>query len=198
MTAPAPQRNPPPLAGEAPPQKPRPRKPSKEYALAARQRRLQQEYNNFHHKPTKESMWICEFCEYEDIWGKPPKALIRLYEKKDLEERQKAEEKRRLLEKAKMKNRKGKKNGKGGKNAAQAPPASNNHYDQNLDNMPLPHDPQGEEYYDDEYDDGYDPVDPPHDADPRYADGYGYPPPGGTHPGGGTHADPGPTQALPA
>ncbi|KAK8207900.1 hypothetical protein M8818_004153 [Zalaria obscura] len=68
----------------------------------------------------------------------------------------------------------------------------------NLDNMPLPHDPQGEEYYDDEYDDGYDPVDPPHDADPRYADGYGYPPPGGTHPGGGTHADPGPTQALPA
>ncbi|KAK4892829.1 hypothetical protein LTR27_008743 [Elasticomyces elasticus] len=114
-----PSRLPPPPTGQqqpapAPAPKPKPRRrPSKEYALAARQRQLQQEYTNYHHRPTKENLWICEFCEYEDIFGTPPLALIRSYEVKDRKERKAKAERRRLLEKAKMKGRKGK--GKGGK-----------------------------------------------------------------------------------
>lgn len=158
----------------AQPPKPKPRRrPSKEYALAARQRKLQQEYQNYHHPPTGDNLWICEFCEYEDIFGVPPYALIRSYEIKDRQERKKAAEKRRLLEKAKMKNRKGKKGGKGGKNnnPAAAPPAPGGGpggYDPNA--QPL----EGEDYYDDdEYGDEYEPVGP----DDHYpADGY-YPPP---------------------
>lgn len=160
VPGPPPAPNAPLPANGAPPQKPRRRRPSKEFALAARQRKLQQEYNNYHHKPKKEDMWICEFCEYEDIFGMPPYALIRQYEIKDRAERQKQEERRRLLEKAKMKKGKGKKGGKGAKNgAAQNPPPPNNQpYDQHLDNVPLPPDGQGDEYYDDEYDDDYDSV----------------------------------------
>ncbi|KAK5710007.1 hypothetical protein LTR17_019283 [Elasticomyces elasticus] len=123
-----PSRLPPPPAATAgqqqqqqQPPKPKPRRrPSKEYALAARQRQLQQEYTNYHHRPTKDNLWICEFCEYEDIFGTPPLALIRSYEIKDRKERKKAAEKRRLLEKAKMKGRKGKKGGKKVNNAAVA------------------------------------------------------------------------------
>ena len=185
MTAPT---SPPPLQnpqthpnGQALPPKPRRRRPSREFALAARQRRLAQEFNNYQNKPTKDSMWICEFCEYEDIWGYPPRALIRQYEIKDRAERQKAEERRRLLEKAKMKKNKGKNKGKGSKNANTQPPANPGQpYDQGLDNVNMPPDVQGDEYYDDEYDDGYDAVDP---NDPAYAQGYHYP----LHPG-----DPGP------
>lgn len=102
---------------DTPPPVPRPRRrrPSREYALAAQHRRLQQEYTNYHKKPVKDDIWVCEFCEYEDIFGVPPSALIRQYEIKDRAERHRAEERRRLLEKAKMRNRKGKKgSGKGG------------------------------------------------------------------------------------
>ncbi|TKA58602.1 hypothetical protein B0A55_12971 [Friedmanniomyces simplex] len=110
-----------PQAGAPPAPKPKPRRrPSKEYALAARQRQLQQEYTNYHHRPTKDNMWICEFCEYEDIFGVPPMALIRSYEIKDRAERKKAAEKRRLLEKAKMKGRKNKKGSKKANAAAAA------------------------------------------------------------------------------
>ncbi|KAK0252148.1 hypothetical protein B0A54_08130 [Friedmanniomyces endolithicus] len=108
-------------AAPLPPPKTKPRRrPSKEYALAARQRQLQQEYTNYHHRPTKDNMWICEFCEYEDIFGVPPMALIRSYEIKDRAERKKAAEKRRLLEKAKMKGRKNKKGSKKANAAAAA------------------------------------------------------------------------------
>ena len=172
-------------AQPAPKPKPR-RRPSKEYALAARQRRLQQEYANYHHRPTKENMWICEFCEYEDIFGVPPVALIRQYEIKDRQERKRAAEKRRLLEKAKAKNRKGKKGGKKGNSAASAhnnssaaaapaPPggAGGQAYDPNLPP------PEGEEYYDDEeeeYGDEYEPVGGPGPDDQYQPAGY-YPPP---------------------
>ncbi|KAF2770680.1 hypothetical protein EJ03DRAFT_373541 [Teratosphaeria nubilosa] len=180
------QRPPPPPNGQQPPPpKPKPRRrPSKEYALAAQNRRIQQEYTNYHHRPTKDNMWICEFCEYEDIFGEPPVAMIRRYEIKDRQERKKAAERRRLLEKAKMKGRKGKKgSGKGKGNANQAaanpPPApaggaGQAQYDPNLPP------PEGEEYYDDEeeyeegeYGDEYDPV----GGDPGDAGAY-YPPPG--------------------
>lgn len=96
------------------------RSPGSVYALAARQRRIQQQYANLHHPPSLEDIWICEFCEYESIFGHPPEALIRQYERKDRQERKRLAEKRRLLEKAKMK---GRKNKKATKNAAKnAPP----------------------------------------------------------------------------
>ena len=79
------------------------------YALAARQLKIQQQYANLHHPPALEDIWICEFCEYENIFGRPPEALIRQYEIKDRREQKRLAEKRRLLEKAKMKGRKGKK-----------------------------------------------------------------------------------------
>ncbi|THZ18080.1 hypothetical protein D6C91_05655 [Aureobasidium pullulans] len=149
----------------APPKKTRPRRPSKEFAMQERQRRLQQEYTNYHSRPAKDDMWICEFCEYEDIWGERPEALIRQYEIKDRKERQKAEERRRLLEKAKQKNRKGKKNMAKGKQAPQQPQngAGQNYPDENT---PLEGDGRQEEYEDDGYDDGYDQQDQP--PDQRY------------------------------
>lgn len=112
------QQAPPPQA-----KKTRPRRSGKEYAMAARQRRLQQEYNNYHHPPSSDEIWICEFCEYESIFGTPPEALVRQYEIKDRQEQRRLEEKRRLLEKAKMKGRKGKKGGKpGAKGSAASTP----------------------------------------------------------------------------
>lgn len=146
-------------AQQAQPRRPR-RSASKLYALAAKRRRAQQEYANYHHPP--ETPWICEFCEYEDIFGTPPLALIRQYEIKDRRERKRAAEKRRLLEKARMKGRKGKKTNKKNQNSQnnannQAPPAGS--YDRR-DDAPL--DGQDDEFYDnDEYDDV-----PPHTPAP--------------------------------
>jgi hypothetical protein len=137
-----------------PPRKPR-RNAAKMYAYAARKRRLQQEYTNFHNPPVPGEMWICEFCEYEDIFGVPPVALIRQYEIKDRKERKRLAEKRRLLEKARMKGRKGKKASKKSQNNAnnhqnnQNPPS--NRYDQRLDDTQL--DGHDDDYYDDSYDD---------------------------------------------
>ncbi|KAL1970987.1 hypothetical protein VTN77DRAFT_2821 [Rasamsonia byssochlamydoides] len=100
------------------------RSPSSIYALAARQRKIQQQYANLHHPPNPEDIWICEFCEYEAIFGHPPEALIRQYEIKDRKERRRLAEKRRLLEKAKMKGRKSKKATKNAaKHAAAQQPA---------------------------------------------------------------------------
>ncbi|MCJ1405934.1 hypothetical protein MMC11_009168 [Xylographa trunciseda] len=144
------------------PRKPR-RPPGKRYAMAARERRLQQEYNNYHHPPRDEDIWICEFCEYESIFGSPPEALVRQYEIKDRRERKRLAEKRRLLEKAKMKGRKGK---KGNKNAAKnAAAAAHSQAQQSVaqqsfqqpDTTPVQsHGTQSEEYFGEDYDD--DPV----------------------------------------
>lgn len=145
----------------AQPRRPR-RSPAKQAAMAARQRRLQQEIKNYHHPPSKDEIWICEFCEYESIFGAPPEALVRQYEIKDREERRRLAEKRRLLEKAKMKGKKGKKgkNSTKNTNAATQPqhPTNNSNYDQPLmDQVPMQHQgTQSEEYLVDEYD--YDPV----------------------------------------
>jgi hypothetical protein len=121
------------------------------YALTARQRRLQQEYANLHHPPSSDDIWICEFCEYESIFGVPPMALIRQYEIKDRKERKKLAEKRRLLEKAKMKGRKGKKQTKNAAKAANGvhqQPLNQQAYDQQpLDQL------GGDDYLDDGYDD---------------------------------------------
>lgn len=147
------------------PQKSRPRRTGKEYALAARQRRLQQEYNNYHHPPSGDDVWICEFCEYESIFGTPPAALIRQYEIKDRRERRRLAEKRRLLEKAKMKGRKGKKGSKNAaKNAAAAPqPASHQaRHDQHVNPVHMQHQgTQSEEHLAEDYDDNPIPFEAP-------------------------------------
>jgi len=139
---------------QAPPPPPKPkRSASKLYKHAANKRRMQQEYANFHNPPT--NPWICEFCEFEDIFGYKPKALIRQYERKDRQERKRMAEKRRLLEKARMKGRKGKKASKKAQNNAnnaqhaQNPPPGG--YDRRADDGSL--DAQDDEYYDDDYDD---------------------------------------------
>lgn len=122
------------------------------YALAARQRKLQQEYMNLQHPPAPEDVWICEFCEYESIFGAPPRALIRQYEIKDRRERKRLAEKQRLLEKAKLKGRKGKKQTK---NAAKvtnhATQQTSNHQAYDQQNL----DPMGDDYLDDGYDDDH-------------------------------------------
>ncbi|KAF2841105.1 hypothetical protein M501DRAFT_526271 [Patellaria atrata CBS 101060] len=125
------------------PAKPRRRRtPSREYALADRQRRLQQEYNNYHNPPSREDIWICEFCEYQAIFGTQPEALIRRYERNDRKARKREAEKRRLLEKAKMKGRKGKK----GKKAKEV-------RDRERREEQVDEGIEGEDY-DEEYDDG--------------------------------------------
>jgi hypothetical protein len=113
------QPQPQPGQAQQPPPKPRQRRPGRVYELQARRRRLQQEYINLHHPPRPEDIWICEFCEYEAVYGEPPRALIRAYEIKDRRETKRQEERRRLLEKAKIKGRKGKKGTKASKALAQ-------------------------------------------------------------------------------
>lgn len=95
----------------APPKKTR-RQLNRELAQAARDRKRNQHYANLRNPPTDKDVWICEFCEYESIFGQPPSALIRRYELKDRRARKEAAERQRLLEKAKMKSRKNKKNSK--------------------------------------------------------------------------------------
>ncbi|KAJ5381681.1 uncharacterized protein N7496_004109 [Penicillium cataractarum] len=142
------------------------RSPGSVYALAARQRKIQQQYTNIHHPPSLEDIWICEFCEYESIFGHPPEALIRQYEIKDRKERKRLAEKKRLLEKAKMKGRKTKKATKNAKNA------SHQGYQQGYDRASVDHSSAAgsglpdDEYIGHEYDDdqgsipGPDPVSP--------------------------------------
>lgn len=166
-----------------PERKPR-RRFDREYALAARQRRLQQEYNNYHHPPAREDIWVCAFCEYESIFGVPPTALIQQYERKDRKERKRIAEKKRLLEKAKAKGRKNKKGPKGtGKHMGAAMPvgsgAGQRGYDDHDDGLP-PHDPDGQD--DEFYDDGYDDTPPlptpnaHHDINSAYGPDYPTPP----------------------
>lgn len=97
------------------PRKPR-RSLTKQLALAARDRKMAQDYENYNNPPKRDKVWVCDFCEYEMIFGEPPAALIRQYEIKDRTERRRLAEKRRLLEKAKLKSRKSKKGSKNNKN----------------------------------------------------------------------------------
>lgn len=151
------QQQPHPTAASAelpPPERKKKRSPGSIYALAARQRKIQQQYANLHHPPRLEDVWICEFCEYESIFGRPPEALIRQYEVKDRKERKRLAEKKRLLEKAKMKGRKHKKAAKNStKHAAtqQAP------YDQGYDRASVDHSSLGGEGpHHDDFGPGYD------------------------------------------
>jgi hypothetical protein len=150
--------------------------------MAARQRRLQQEYNNFHHPPRRDEIWICEFCEYESIFGEPPQALIRQYEIKDREEQKRLAEKRRLLEKAKMKGRKNRKGSN--KKKGKSNDRGDAQQDPNLGPEAYDDYGEGDEYYEDEYGD-----EEPLDAVPPTPQ-----PVPGHHGGGGGYVDAG-TQA---
>ncbi|KAM9884976.1 hypothetical protein VDGL01_00862 [Verticillium dahliae] len=85
------------------------RRAERDLKMAAAHRRREAREKAYHNPPRPEDMWICEFCEYEQIFGEPPYALIRQYEIKDQKARRQEQERKRLLEKAKAKRRKGKK-----------------------------------------------------------------------------------------
>ena len=145
------------------------RSPGSTYAMAARQRKIQQQYTNIHHPPSLEDIWICEFCEYESIFGHPPEALIRQYEIKDRKERKRLAEKKRLLEKAKMKGRKTK---KAPKNASKNTSAHQGGYQQGYDRASVDHSSaagsgfQDDEYLGREYDEEPEPIPAPDPASP--------------------------------
>ena len=148
-------------------QKQRRRRKGDVYALAARQRKLQQEYANLQHPPSHEDIWICEFCEYESIFGSPPHALVRQYEIKDRKERKRLAEKRRLLEKAKLKGRKGKKQTKNAAKASHNSTTQQPINNQNYDQQPLD---QVDDYFDEGYDDDPIPMpEPPPQAPAKQA-----------------------------
>jgi hypothetical protein len=94
------------------------RRATRDLHLQARKRREGTARQNFLNPPKLEDQWICEFCEYERIFGYPPVALIRQYEIKDRKIRQQEEERRRVWEKAKARSRKGKKSKAPSKNSA--------------------------------------------------------------------------------
>ena len=141
--------------------KTRRRPAAKEYLIAARQRREQQKWRNDHHPIPREEQWTCEFCEYEQIFGTPPVALIKQYEIKDRQARKQEAERRRLLEKAKMKGRKGKKGNKVAPRAAPAPQQAQQTQQSTSLHQSQSQGTQSEEYYEDEYDDEYAQDDPP-------------------------------------
>jgi hypothetical protein len=149
----------------APPKKNR-RHIGKEYIIAARQRRLDQKWRNEHQPTPREDQWTCEFCEYEQIFGKPPVALIRQYEIKHRQARKAEAERKRLLDKAKMKGRKGKKGGKAVKPAPQPyqppPPRHAPTNNSQSDSRGT----QSEDYFEDEYEDPYAQEAPPSSPTP--------------------------------
>lgn len=158
----------------AAPKKTKPR--SSSLARAARERRQQTVYNNYVHPPSPEEFWLCEFCEYEKIFGQPPVALIRQYEIKDRRRREEDANRKRLLDKAKSKSRKGKKaskssakhSGAGSNRAAAAPPPPPEEEDAHGD--------QGGAYLDrddDHYQDNVEPR-PEYYADNVRGDGYSF------------------------
>ena len=124
---------------QAPQESRKPRRSlTKQLALAARDRKMAQDYENYNNPPKRDKVWVCDFCEYEMIFGEPPAALIRQYEIKDRSERRRLAEKRRLLEKAKMKSRKGKKGNKNNKNQNATQPQQQS--------QKMRYDPQGQDH----------------------------------------------------
>ncbi|KAL7276526.1 hypothetical protein RUND412_000486 [Rhizina undulata] len=116
----------------------------REYALQ-QQRRRRQEAGGGNNNG---EIWICEFCEYESIFGEAPEALMRQYDIKDRRERRRLAEKRRLLEKAKQKGKKNSnKNGSKKNSAASAssnsaappppPPSTTDSQGTQSDNTPI-------------------------------------------------------------
>ncbi|PKS09418.1 hypothetical protein jhhlp_004033 [Lomentospora prolificans] len=90
---------------------------SRELDEQARQRRAKTQENRRRNPIPLEEEWVCDFCIYERIWGKPT-ALIRAYEERERRERIAEMNKKRRLEQVKARSRKSKKLPKnaGGKN----------------------------------------------------------------------------------
>lgn len=137
------------------------RRAAKDLQVQARKRREETTRQNYLHPQKPEDQWICEFCEYERIFGYPPVALIRQYEIKDRKLRQQEEERRRVWEKAKARSRKGKKSKMPAKNSNasnnmhghandghHAPPMTNTHSQETQSEV---YDDEDEEYDDGNY-----------------------------------------------
>jgi hypothetical protein len=88
------------------------RSAAKEYAAAAKARRRETLLYNRRHPPKPEEIWICDFCEYEAIFGRPPEALVRQYEIADRKQRQLEQQRRVQWERMKKGKHKGKKHSK--------------------------------------------------------------------------------------
>jgi len=151
---------------------------NREYKKAARMRKTAQQAKNRAVGTRPEDRWYCYFCEYEDIFGEPPRALIRQYEMKDARTRREAAEKKRLLDKAKAKGRKLKKGARAARNTA----AADGHhttqpqfYDDQYDPAhPQDHDSQADEFFDDGVDEDLPPTPYPNSGVPSAQ--FGYPP----------------------
>lgn len=138
-----PPENPPPpphdSSGKTPGRGPRRktrRRLQKELDEAARHRQQMQDEKNRQNPPRKDEIWICEFCEYEGIFGQKPRALIRQYELKDRRARQEEADRKRLLEKAKAKGRKAKKGGKATTSKGHSP--ESHQLDEQVDGQGIP------------------------------------------------------------
>lgn len=122
---------------------------------AARHRQQMQEERNRQNPPKRDEIWICEFCEYEAIFGRKPRALIRQYEVKDRRIRQEEADRRRLLEKAKAKGRKSK---KGAKMTNKGHNSANQQPEEQVDEQGVPPDHQGHDHStqsEDDYEEDY-------------------------------------------
>lgn len=86
------------------------RRMDKLYFEAARARERKTREANRRHPP--EEIWICEFCEYESIFGRPAYALIRQYEVKDRKQKEQEEQRRAQRERLRKGKHKAKKSSK--------------------------------------------------------------------------------------
>ncbi|KAF3940399.1 hypothetical protein ABW19_dt0203325 [Dactylella cylindrospora] len=80
---------------------PQPKKKSAAREAARRQYLQQQRLRQRQASGNKGEIWICEFCEYEAIFGQPPEALMRQYDirdRRERRERKEAENRRRRAE----------------------------------------------------------------------------------------------------
>ncbi|OHE96468.1 hypothetical protein CORC01_08231 [Colletotrichum orchidophilum] len=141
--------------GASQPKKKSRQRAEKGLRVAAKTRRREAEERYYSNPPKVEDMWICEFCEYERIFGEPPHALIRQYEIKDRKARRKEVERKRLLEKAKAKSRKGKKPAKSPAKTA----SPQNHSEEQGNHAPMgpgaDNSSHGDDYLDDYANGGY-------------------------------------------
>lgn len=171
------------------------RRAARDLQIQARKRREETARQNYLHPQKPEDQWICEFCEYERIFGYPPVALIRQYEIKDRKLRQQEEERRRIWEKAKARSRKGKK----GKTPPKNSTANNNYAHSHANDAHLAppmtnthsQDTQSEVFDDDEYEgEGHYELDSEPPAlvpmEKNHAGISGHSPEGGTGGAGGT------------
>ncbi|KAH8882634.1 hypothetical protein GQ53DRAFT_787319 [Thozetella sp. PMI_491] len=85
---------------------------NRELKEQARARRRNTRNQNRQAPPKPEDLWVCDFCLYEDIFGTPPRHLIRDFELKERKQRQQEAALKRKMEKMKKDARKGKKGGR--------------------------------------------------------------------------------------